>query len=184
MHRTNHHSFLELRSSRRTDALALRALGVLLTLSVLQCFGMGLGNSRYLLAQQPPEEPIIATTLFETQFAGPPPGQATVSVATIALAPGQATLPLEGSGSLLMLVESGSVTLLVDHAIDGLPQANSSDNAREPRFVYRLRAGQRVTIPSIQTIQLRNEGDETSNLLLLTLVPEGGPSLPEVMANS
>ena len=173
-----------MRSCRRNKTLALRVLAVLLTFMVLQSFGMGLWDSRYLQAQQPPQDTIIATTLFDTRFDGPPPGPATISIATITLVPGQATLPLVGHGSLMMLVQSGTVTLLVDHAIDGLPLANSSDNASEPRFVYRLRAGQRVTIPSIETIQFRNEGDETSSLLMLTLVSEGGASLPEVTANS
>jgi len=136
---------------------------------------MGIWNSHHLQAQQPPQDAIIATTLFETQFTGPPKGPATLSVATIALAPGQASLPLEGRGSLLILVESGSVTLLTNHAIDAL-SANTGDNTGGPGAMYRLNTGQRVTIPYIGAIQFRNEGDQPSSLLLLTLTPEGGPS--------
>ena len=150
---------------------------------VLQCFGIGLGSSRHLQTPQLPQDTVTALTLFETQFDSPPPGPATVSVATIALAPGQATLPLEGRGSLLILVESGAVTLLIDHAIVGLAVSNS-DNARGPGIMYRLRAGQRVTIPDFGTLQFRNDGDETSNLMLLSLVSEGDSPLPKVSASS
>jgi len=184
LHRTHYRPLFKLPCRRRTDRLALRALGVLLTVTVLQCFGIGLWSSPHLRAQPPPEATIIATTLFETQFDGPPPGPATISAATLALAPGQSSLPLEGSGALLILVESGSVTLVIDQAIDGLPPVDDSDDANGSEIMYRLRAGQRVTIPDIGTIQFRNEGEESSSLLLLSLVSEGGPSLPEVMANS
>ena len=129
---------------------------------------MGLWNSGYLQAQQPPQD-VIATTLFDTQFDSPP-GPATASVATITLAPGQASLPLEGRGALLILVESGSVTLLVDRVIDGLAPVDEGDNASGPENVYHLRAGQRVTIPDFGALQFQNEGDEPSSLLLLTLV--------------
>jgi len=145
---------------------------------------MGLLRPPQLEAQQPPQNIIIATTLFETQFDSPPPGPATISVATIALAPGQASLPVQGSGSLLILIESGSVTLMIDHSIGGLSPVNESDGSGGPEVMYHLRAGQRVTIPYIGALQFRNEGDETSSLLLLTLVSEGGPSLPEVLADS
>ena len=184
MHRTYHHPFFKLQSSRWAESRGLRALGVLMTVMVLQYFGLELGSSRHSQAQQPPQDTIIAVTLFDTQFDSPPPGPATVSVATVALAPGQATLPLEGPGSLMILVETGSVTLLIDHAIDGLSPVEDSDNASGLENMYRLRAGQRVTIPTIGTIQFRNEGDETSSLLLLTLVSEGGPSLPKMSASS
>ena len=182
MHRTFLYPYFRLQRYRQIDRVVLRALGVLLTITVLQSFGMGLWSSRHLQAQQPPQDIIIATTLFETQF-NSPPGPATVSVATIALAPGQASLPLEGSGALLILVESGPVTLLVDRAIDGLVPVDERDNAGGPGNIYHLRAGQRVTIPDFGTLQFRNEGDETASLLLLTLVSEGGPSLPKVSAN-
>jgi hypothetical protein len=148
-----------------------------MAITVLQSFGMGLWSSRHLQAQQPPPATIIATTLFETKF-DRPPGPTTISAATIALAPGQASLPLDGDGSLLILVQSGSVTLWIDHEIYGLPPVNDGENGG-PGVVYHLRAGQRVTIPTIGSIQLRNEGDEASSLLLLTLVPEGGSALPE-----
>jgi len=149
-----------------------------MAIMALQSFGMGLWNSRHLQAQQPSPATIIATTLFETKFDSPP-GPTTISAATIALAPGQASLPLDGEGSLLILVQSGSVTLWIDHEIYGLPPVNDGENAGGPEIAYHLDAGQRVTIPSIGTIQVRGEGDKTSNLLLLTLVPEGGASLPE-----
>jgi hypothetical protein len=155
-----------------------------MAVTILQGVGMGLGNSRFLQAQQPPQDIVIATTLFETQFDGPPPGLAALSAASIALAPGQASLPLEGGGALLLLVETGTVTLLTDHAIDGLPQVDEGGDASGPGIIYHLRAGQRVTLPNIGTIQFRNEGDEVSTLLLLTLVSEGGSSLPDMLANS
>lgn len=184
MHRKKLQHAFEWQCCRGTERLVLRALGLLITVTVLQCFGMGLGGSRHLQAQQPPQDIITATTLFETRFDSPPPGPATISVATIELAPGRASLPFEGGGSLLILVESGSVTLLIDHAIEGLPLVNDSDSAGGSGIISRLRAGQRVTIPYIGTIQFRNEGDEPANLLLVTLVSEGGPSLSEVLANS
>jgi hypothetical protein len=164
------------------------------TVMILQCVGMGLWTSPHLQAQQPPQDPVSATTLFETQFTGPSKGSATLSVATIALAPGQASLRLEGRGALLILVESGSVTLLIDRAIDALLATNgdhtdgdktggpealtatNGDNTGGPESMYHLDAGQQVTLPSIGAIQFRNAGDQTASLLLLTLVPEGGPS--------
>ncbi len=182
--RTYHHpSSKKMQCRRRTEGLVLRALCVVRAVTILQGVGMGLGSSRFLQARQPAEDIAVATTVFETQFDGPPPGLATLSVATITLAPGQATFSLEGDGSLVILVESGTVTLLIDHVIDGLPQVED-DNASHPEITYRLRAGQRVTIPHVGTMKLRNEGDEASNLLLLTLVSEGGPSLPDMLANS
>jgi hypothetical protein len=135
---------------------------------------MSVWSARQLQAQQPPQNAIVATTLFETLLDSPSPGPATVSIATIALAPGQASLLLEGPGSLLILVESGRVTLLIDHAIDGLARADETGNTSELGNTYHLRAGQRVTISPIGTIQFRNEGDDPSSLTLLTLVPEGG----------
>jgi hypothetical protein len=183
LHPTYPNRFSTLRCCRRAERLGLRALGVLMAITVLQCIGMGLGSSRHPQAQQPAQDTIIATTLFETKFASPPPGPATLSVATVSLAPGQATLLLEGHGSLMLLVESGSVTLLIDHAIDGLPVIES-DNPSGPGITYHLRAGQRVTILQVGAMQFRNEGDEASRLLLLTLVPKGGPSLLEISASS
>jgi hypothetical protein len=159
---------------RQRSPLALRALGVVVFFAALQCIGMEHWNSRQMEAQQPPQDIVVATTLFDTLLDPSSPGPATISVATIALTPGQATLPLEGPGSLLILVESGRVTLLIDRAIDGLSPVNEADDAGQSGFMYHLRAGQRVTIPSLGTIQFRNEGDESSNLLLLTLVPKGG----------
>jgi len=85
----------------------------------------------------------------------------------------------------LILVESGSATLLIDHAIDGIP-ASTGDGTGGPDFIYRypLLAGQRVTLPAIGTIQFRNDGDESSTLLLISLVAEGDLSLPTVLARS
>ena len=174
MHYTHLHPNITLQHRSRTARPWLRAL---IIVTVLQCLGMGLWSSRPLHAQEPSQDTITAVTLFETQFDSPPPGPVTLSLATITLAPGQATLPLEGHGSLLILVESGSVALLTDHDIDGFLPVDSSDSASEPGIIYRLRAGQRVTISNIGTIQFRGEGDKPSTLLLFTLVPEGGPSL-------
>lgn len=161
--------------------LAVRALCVVAIFAVLHYAGMGPGTSRHLEAQQAPQEPIVATTLFDTLLDSSGPGSATVSVASFVLAPGQATLPLTGTGSLLILVESGRVTLVTDTAFEGLPVVN--DNGA-PGLMYHLRAGQRVTIPSIGTILFRNEGEEPSNLMLLTLVPEGGSSLLDALVNA
>lgn len=178
MHRTHDPFRCNLQRSRGTRRLTLRTLGIVMAITVLQSFGMGLWSSRHLQAQQPPPATIIATTLFETKIDSPP-GPTTISAATIALAPGQASLPLDGDGSLLILVQSGAVTLWIDHEIYGLPQVNDDENAGGPGIMYHLRTGQRVTIPTIGSIQFRNEGDEASSLLLLTLVPEGGSALPE-----
>jgi hypothetical protein len=184
LHRTYRYPVFILQRSPRRVSLALRIICILTTVTVLQCLGIDLWDSRHLEAQQTTEDNIIATTLFETKFDGPPPGPATISVATISLAPGQASLPLEGSGALLILVESGSVTLTIDQVIDGLAPVDDSDNASGPGVMYRLRAGQRVTLPDIGTIQFRNEGDATSNLLLLTLMSEGGTWSPGALVSS
>jgi len=162
----------------------LRALCVLTLFGLLQYLGMAPWSSKHLDAQEPPQETVVATSLFETQFDGPPPGPVTVSVATISLAPGRTSLPLESSGSLLILVQSGAVILQIDHGIDGLPEMDDGDNESELGTAYRLRTGQRVTIPTIGTIRFRNDGDETSNLLLVTLVSEGGPPWPATLASS
>lgn len=171
LHRTCRHPILTLQYVRQRAPLVLRSLGVVALFAVLQCVGMG---SVHLEAQQSPQDAIVATTLFETLLDNPGSGSVAISVASVALAPGQATLPLEGTGSLLILVESGRVTLLIDHAIDGLSPVDEADNAGGSANTYHLRAGQRITVPSLGTIQFRNESDEPSNLMLLTLVPEGG----------
>ena len=83
----------------------------------------------------------------------------------------------------MILAESGSATLRIDHAIDGI-QTIPSDGSGGPQFLYRLPAGQRLTIPAIGTIQFRNDGDESSTLLLLSLVSEGEPLVVTALARS
>jgi hypothetical protein len=159
-----------------------RALSLVLAFTALQGIGMGVWSPRQLDAQQPTPAPVVASTLFQSYVDSLPPGPTTVSVATITLQPGQATLSLAGTGALLLLVETGSVTILVDRAIDGLAPATDTETAGESEFIYRLRTGQRVTISTLGTIRFRGEGDESARILLLSLVPEGGQSLPIALA--
>src|SRR5690349_21207273 len=138
--------FSRMQHRRRPASLALRVLAVLAMATALQCVGMSLRSAGRLEAQQP-QDNVVATTLFETAFDAPPPGPATVTAATIALAPGQASLTLEGPGTLLILVQSGTVTLLSDQAIAGLASVDDGDEDGGLGNTYHLRTGQRVTLP-------------------------------------
>jgi hypothetical protein len=177
VYRANSHAFVEFQFNRQRSPLALRALCLLVIFTILQCVGMGLWSSQNLLAQQALQDAVVATTLFETQFEGPPSGPATISAATLNLPPGQASLSYEGIGTLLIMVESGAVHLVIDRAIEGLAPVDESSDGSSVETIYRLRAGQRVTIPDIGIFQFRNEEDEPSSLLLLSLVSEGAPTL-------
>ena len=154
------------------------AVVVLLSFTVF-AVGSHASSRIALQAQEPPAGDLTATTLVETRIDSVPAGSVILTAASLTLAPGQATLPLTSSGSLILLVETGIVILTVDRAISGLTPDTPSDGATGPEISYRLRTGQRVTIPLSGAIHLRGEGSEPAKLLLITLRPEGTVLLRE-----
>lgn len=116
------------------------------------------------LAQQPP--PPVATVLIETRVDAPTDAAMTLSAALLLLNPGQASLPVVNSGVLLLVVETGSVSLTTDRPIAGRTSEGDGTIGQ-----YRLTTNQRVSVPSGATLQLRGVGDLPARLYVISLFP-------------
>jgi len=122
-------------------------------------------------AQQPAPAPEM-TTLFETRLDAISAGSVRLSAASLVLSPGATTLPVRVDGVLLLLVEAGEIRVLSDHPIVGAAREGDGTTTSAP--VYRLAAGERVSIVDGARLSLTGAGVDPARLFVLSLGPGPG----------
>lgn len=141
-----------------------RRTACLICLGLIVCGG-GLTARATSRAQQA-ESPLVATVLVETSVVPPADGPLTLSAASFTVSAGQTSLPVVNSGVLLLVVESGTVTLTSDRPIAG--RTPEGDGAAGQ---YRFSANQRVSVPVGATFHLSGAGPQPARLFVLSLFP-------------
>jgi hypothetical protein len=136
----------------------------LICLGLIACGG---GITARPVSRAQEAEPSLSTTvLIESSVAAPAGDPLTLSAASITLSPGQTSMPVVNTGVLLLVVESGSVTLTSDRPVAGrTPEGDGAVGQ------YRLSATQRVSVPTGATFQLSGAGPQPARLFVLSLFP-------------
>lgn len=112
-------------------------------------------------------------------------GQVLVSAATVALAPGAATVPFRVEGATVITVQTGKVTLDADTAIVGVvdiaPIIGLYPIQGSPVAMdgVTISAGQQVFLPAGTTGALRNEQQTPATLLILSVTADATAVTPE-----
>ena len=105
------------------------------------------------------------TLLSEAALAGPAVGTATLQLKRLTLPPGSSLSPEVASGSTVMLVEFGSLSVVVN---DAAPLGPGLDVAY-PDTV--LRTGERMVLAPDAHYTVRNDGATPAVALVMTIVP-------------
>jgi hypothetical protein len=120
-------------------------------------------------AQQQTGSGIVATTLLETRLDLPAVDRLTLSAVSLDLNPGQTTLPAINEGTILLVVEGGTVRLTSDRPIAGARLGG--DGTAGPRATYDLFTNQRAVVPTGTTFQIGGIGDQPARLFVIALSP-------------
>jgi hypothetical protein len=116
-----------------------------------------------------------------------PAGPATISASTVIIAPRVALRATVTNGPVLILVDSGTLTVDADAALIGPPPSGSMSSLQPaatppPAQTVDLDVpdGNQVLLPADTRVQLRNTTDEEVVLRIISIAPEGeaglGPS--------
>jgi hypothetical protein len=111
-----------------------------------------------------------------------PAGPATINMSAIVIAPRVALRATVTNGPVLILVESGTLTIDADAALIGLPPSGQSTGlmpdatpAPAPVASVEVLEDNQVLLPAGTRVQLRNTTDEDVDLTIVAIAPEGEP---------
>jgi hypothetical protein len=125
--------------------------------------------------------PITAFLEAEAVVETLPAGPATISVSTVIIAPRVALRAIVTNGPVLILVDSGILTIDADAALIALPPTglmSSLQPAATPAPTqtvdFNVADGTQILLPANTRVQLRNTTDEEVVLQVVSIAPEGG----------
>ena len=109
-----------------------------------------------------------------------PAESSTISMSTILIAPQVSLRAIVSNGPLLILVDSGTLTLDADLSLIGSPPLDENSSLRPvatpspSQAVNRLvEEGTQILLPANTRFQLRNMTDEEVELRVVSIAPEG-----------
>jgi hypothetical protein len=109
-----------------------------------------------------------------------PTGPASISVSTVIISPRVALRAIVTNGPVLILVESGQLTIDADAALIGPPPSGSLSSLQpaatpSPAAVtnFIVPDGNQILLPGDIRVQLRNTTDEETELTIVAIAPEG-----------
>lgn len=124
--------------------------------------------------------PVVAFRDGEAVFDTLPAGPATVNVTSVFIAPRVALRTIVTNGPMLILVNSGTVTIDADAALVGEPPSGLSESLRPAATPLPAEAvsfavpnGNQIILSAGARLQLRNATDEEVGLTIISIAPEG-----------
>lgn len=121
--------------------------------------------------------------LLQATIAELPTAEVNLELIRITLAPGAASPPHTHPGPEFGIIESGTLTVLVEAPALLLPAAGDTTEASATTPVgeeFTLERGDRIAWPAGTTLTFRNAGDEPVSLLAITVLPAGEEAPPGV----
>jgi hypothetical protein len=164
---------------------------IIVSFAVLALILVLLGGGGRVIAQDtatpqaeavPTELPPPVRTFVEAEgvITELPAESSAISMSTVLIAPQVSLRAIVSNGPLLILVDSGTLTIDADSSIIGPPPVTGFDSLRPAATPSASQAvdqlvedGTQIMIPANTRFQLRNTTDEEVELRIVSLSPEG-----------